>query len=123
MIKKNDLNKAKNLYNIFRFIDNNLNPVSYGGKVDINYYDIFPKELELGKEMLTHVRLVFGFDIKIRYAKCQIGLFNKRGSFLLSIVKIPNSPRNVPLNILKVYFATGAESFRIVIYCYLCFTV
>ena len=32
-----------------------------GGKCETRYYDIYRKELELGKEILINMKLVFGF--------------------------------------------------------------
>ena len=48
-LKKNDLIKAGKLCNIFRFIDD-LNSTNDGGELESNYSNIYPEELELGKE-------------------------------------------------------------------------
>ena len=48
-LKKNDLIEARKLCNIFRFIDD-LNSMNDGGEFERNYSNIYPEELELGKE-------------------------------------------------------------------------
>ena len=48
-LKKNDLIKARKLCNIFRPIDD-LNSINDGGKFESNYCNIYPEELQLGKE-------------------------------------------------------------------------
>ena len=53
------------------------------------------------------------FDIKIRDGTFQVGFFDKRDSFLLSIIKMPDKSRNVSFNILTIYSAIGGESLRI----------
>ena len=50
-------------------------------------------------------------NIKIKDGKFHFGLFDKRDSFLFSIVRIPDKSSNVPSSI--VYSAIGAESLRI----------
>ena len=47
-LKKNDLIKARKR-NIFRFIDD-LNSINDGGEFESNYSNIYPEELQLGKE-------------------------------------------------------------------------
>ena len=59
-IKKNDLIKAQKFYANFRSIYD-LNSINDGGKCETRYYDIYQKELELGKEILLNMKLVFGF--------------------------------------------------------------
>ena len=41
--------KTRKLCNIFRFIDD-LTSIYDGGEFESNYYNIYPKELQLGKE-------------------------------------------------------------------------
>ena len=48
-LKKDDLIKAIQLCNIFRFIDD-LNSINDGGEFESNYCDIYRDELELCKE-------------------------------------------------------------------------
>ena len=48
-LKKNDLIKARKLCNVFRFIDD-LNSINDGAEFESSYSNIYPKELQLGKE-------------------------------------------------------------------------
>ena len=107
-LKKNDLIKARN---IFRFIDD-LNSINDGGEFESNYSYIYPEELQLGKENTDkHEASFLDLNIKIKDGKFHFGLFDKRDSFLFSIVRMPDKSSNVPSSI--VYSAIGAESLRI----------
>ena len=55
--KKNDLIKARNICNIFRFIDD-LNSINDGGEFESNYSNIYPEELQLDKENTVNMRPV-----------------------------------------------------------------
>ena len=58
------------------------------------------------------MRLVFlDLDIKIRDGIFQVSFFNKSDSFPFSVVRMSDTSRNVPSNI--VYSAMGAESLRV----------
>ena len=46
---KNDLIKARKLYNVFRFIDD-LNSINDGVEFESNYSNIYPEELQLEKQ-------------------------------------------------------------------------
>ena len=71
-VKKNDLIKAKKLCNIFRFIDD-LNSINDGGEFESNYSNVYPEELQLGKENTDkHEASLLDLNIKI-----------KDGSFIL----------------------------------------
>ena len=48
-LQKSDLIKARKLCNIFRFIDD-LNSINDDGEFKSNYSNIYPEELQLGKE-------------------------------------------------------------------------
>ena len=48
-LKNNDLIKARKLCTIFRFIDD-LNSINDGGQFQSSYSNIYPEELQLGKE-------------------------------------------------------------------------
>ena len=48
-LMKNDLIKARKRCNIFRFIDD-LNSINDGGEFESNYSNVYPEELQLGKE-------------------------------------------------------------------------
>ena len=63
-LKKNDLIKARKR-NIFRFIDN-LNSINDGGEfVCFNYSNIYPEELQLGKENTDKQTSFLDLNIKI----------------------------------------------------------
>ena len=49
-LKKNDLIKARKLGNIFRFIYD-LNYINDGGEFESSFSNIYPEELQLGKEV------------------------------------------------------------------------
>ena len=52
-----------------------------------------------------------GLNIRIKDEKFNFGLFDKRDSFLFSIVRMPDKSSNVPCSI--IYSAVGAKSLRI----------
>ena len=65
-LKKNDLIKARKLCNIFRFIDD-LNSINDGGEFESNYSNIYPEELQLGKESTDkHETSFLDLNIKIK---------------------------------------------------------
>ena len=65
-LKKNDLIKARKLCNIFRFIDD-LNSINDGGEFESNYSNIYPEELQLGKENTDKHEVSFlDLNIKIK---------------------------------------------------------
>ena len=110
-LKKNDLIKARKICNIFRFMDD-LNSINDGGELESSYSNIYPEELQLGKENIDkHEGSFLDLDIKIKDGKFHVGLFDKRDSFPFSIVRMPEKSRNVPSSI--VYSVIGAESLRI----------
>ena len=109
--KKNDLIKARKLCNIFKLIDD-LNSINDGGEFKSNYSNIYPVELQLGKEDTDKNEASFlDLNIKIKDGKFHFGLFDKRDSFPFSIVRMPDKSSNVPSSI--VYSAIGTESLRI----------
>ena len=57
-LKKNDLIKAETLCNIYSFIDY-LNSINDGGEFESNYYNVYPEELELGKENTDKHEAIF----------------------------------------------------------------
>ena len=80
-LKKNDLIKARNLCNIFRFIDD-LNSINDGWEFESSYSNIYPEELQLGKESTDkHEASFLDFDIKINDGKSHFGLFDKREAY------------------------------------------
>ena len=58
-----------------------------------------------------HEASFLNLNIKIKDGKFHFGLFDKRGSFPFSIIRMPDKSSNVPSSI--VYSAIGAESLRI----------
>ena len=76
-----------------------------------NYSNIYPEELQLGKENTDkHEASFLDLNIKIKDGKFHFGLFDKRDSFPFPIVRIPDKSSKVPSSI--VYSAIGAESLR-----------
>ena len=106
-LKKNDLIKSRKLCNIFRFIDD-LNSINDDGVFESNYSNIYPEELQLGKENTDKHDTSFLDLNKINNGKFHFGLFDKRDSFPFSIARMPGKSSNVPSSI--VYSAIGAES-------------
>ena len=87
-VKKKDLIKARKLCNMFRFIDD-LNSINDGGKFESSYSNIYPEELQLGKENTDkHESSFLDLDIKMKDRKFHFGLFDKRDSFRFSIVRM-----------------------------------
>ena len=83
-----------------------------GGEFETSYSNIYPKELQLGKENTDkHEASFLDLDIKIKDGKFHVGLFDKRDSFPFSIVRMPEKSSNVPSSI--VYSVIGAKSLRI----------
>ena len=110
-LKKNDLIKARKYFYIFRFIDD-LNSINDGEEFESNYSNIYPEELQLGKENTDkHEASFLDLNIKIKDGKFYCDLFDKRDSFPFSIVRMPEKSSNLPSSIL--YSAIGAESLRI----------
>ena len=105
-IKKNGIIKARKLCNIFRFI-NNLNSINDGGGFETIYCNIYPKEFECSNESTYKHDAIF-LDLDI--TNFQVGLFDKRDSFPIYIVRMSDNSSNAPSHI--VYSATGVESLR-----------
>ena len=110
-LKKNDIIKATKLCNILMFIDY-LNAISDGGEFESSYSNIYPEELQPGKENTDKDKASFlDLNLKIKDGKLHFGLFDKIDLFPLSIARMPGESSNVPSSI--VYFTTGARSLRI----------
>ena len=110
-LKKRDLLKARKLGNIFRFIDD-LSSINDNGEFERSYKEIYPEELELGKENLDESEASFlDLSIKLKNNQFQVGLFDKRDKFPFSIVRMPYKSSNIPSNIF--YASIGAETLRI----------
>ena len=110
-LQKRDLIAARKLANIFRFIDD-LSAINDNGEFEKNCRDIYPEELELGKENQSNTEATF-LDLNIRITNNQflVGLFDKRDNFPFSIVRMPYVSSNIPSNIF--YSSIGAETLRI----------
>ena len=76
-LNKNGLFKARKICNIFRFIDD-LNSINDGGKLEGNYSNIYPEELQLGRENTDKLEASFlDLNSKIKDGKFDFGLFDK----------------------------------------------
>ena len=110
-LKKNDLIKTRKYCNIFRFSDD-LNSISDDGEFESSYSNIYPEELQIGKENTDkHEASFLDLNIKIEDGKFRFGLFDKRDSFPFFIVRMLDKSSDVPSSI--VYSAIGAELLRI----------
>ena len=110
-LKKNDLCKARKFSNTFRFIDD-LNAMNDCGEFERHCHEIYPDELELGKENLNDSEASFlDLDIRIVDQKFEVSLFDKRDEFPFSIVRMPCASSNIPSTIF--YNSIGAEILRI----------
>ena len=90
-LKKNDLIKVRQLCNIFRFIDD-LNSISDSGEFESNYSNIYPEELQLGKENTDkHEASFLDLNIKIKDGKFHFGLFDKEVHFLFLLSECQTS--------------------------------
>jgi len=108
---KTDLMKARKFSNLFRFIDD-LNAINDGGLFENNFKNIYPEELELGKENSDNLEASFlDLHICIKDDKFQVGLFDKRDNFPFSIVRMPDKASNMPSKIF--YSSIDAEILRI----------
>ena len=75
-------------------------------------HEIYPDELELGKENLNDSEASFlDLDIRIVDQKFEVGLFDKRDEFPFSIVRMPCASSNIPSTIF--YNSIGADILRI----------
>ena len=84
--KINDLIKARNLCNIFRFIDD-FNSTNDGGKIGSSYSNIYPEKLQLGKENNDKNEASYSdLDIKIKDEEFNFGFFNKRETHFLFLL-------------------------------------
>ena len=83
-------NQSKKICNISRFIGN-LNFINDGGEFESNYSNIYPAELQLGKENTDKNETSFlDLNIKIKDGEFHFGLFDKIDSFPFSIVRMPD---------------------------------
>ena len=82
-LKKNDLIKARKVCNIFTFI-NDLKSINDSGEYESSYSNIYPEELQLGKENTDQHEASFLYlNIKIKDGKFHFGRFDKRNFEIL----------------------------------------
>ena len=75
-LRKNDLIKARKICNTFRIIDD-LNSINDRGEFESSYFNIYPKELQSGKENNDiHEASFLDFDF-------YFGLFDKKKTYFL----------------------------------------
>ena len=90
-LKKNDLVKARKLCNIFRFIDD-LNSINDVGEFENNYSNIYPDELQLGKENTNeHEASFMDLNIKIKDGKFHFWSLIKEIHFLFLLSECQTS--------------------------------
>ena len=110
-MKARDISKARRFSYIFRFIDD-LDAMNDYGEFERCYKDIYPPELELGKENHNNICASFlDLDIKIVNRKFVFSLYDKRDAFPFSIVRLPYCSSNMPSKIF--YSSIAAEILRI----------
>ena len=110
-LKKSDIGRARRYSNIFRFIDD-LSAFNDGGEFQNNYREIYPPELELGKENLSDCQASFlDLNILITDNKYELSLIDKRDAFPFTIVRMPHRTSNIPNKM--VYSSICAEVLRI----------
>ena len=110
-LKKTELHKARKFSNTFRFIDD-LCTINDGGEFEKVFQEIYPPEMELGKENNGISKASFlDMDIEIRENQFDLKLFDKREAFPFTIVRMPYALSNMPSTIF--YASIGAEILRI----------
>lgn len=110
-IQKRDIRRARRFANTFRFIDD-LSALNDGGEFERCFKEIYPIELELGRENeIDQCASFLDLDIHIENNKFVVGLFDKRDGFPFSIVRMPFCSSNIPSSIF--YASVGAEILRI----------
>ena len=110
-IKKTDIARAKRFSYVFRFIDD-LNSLNDWDEFLNSHKDIYPPELELGKENDDPSQASFlDLDIKVEDGQFIYSQYDKRDSFPFSIVRLPYKCSNIPSNMF--YSSIVAEVLRI----------
>lgn len=110
-MKKVDLNRARRLANVFRFIDNlQLLIMVVNLSVVLKKYILlsFNSRQTIQETLKNHF---WTFFINIESNWYSVNLFDKRDVFPFSIVRIPHLSNNIPLNVF--YAAYRAEILRI----------
>ena len=110
-VKKVDIARAKRFLYVFRFIDD-LNALNDWDEFSKSYKDIYPPELELGKENDDPSNASFlDLDISIENGQFIYSQYDKRDAFPFSIVRLPYKCSNIPCNMF--YSSIAAEILRI----------
>ena len=110
-LKFSNIARARRFSYIYRFIDD-LNSINDYGEFERCYKDIYPPELELGKENLDSSRASFlDLDIKVEDRVFVYNQYDKRDAFPFSIVRLPFVCSNMPSKIF--YSSISAEILRI----------
>ena len=110
-IQRTDLRRARRFSNTFRFIDD-LNAINDGGEFQRSYREIYPPELELGRENANDQKATFlDLDISIENGLFDICLYDKRDDFPFSVVRMPYASSNMPS--AMIYSSISAEVLRI----------
>ena len=110
-IQRTDLRRARRFSNTFRFIDD-LNAINDSGEFERSYLDIYPPELELGRENEDDRYASFlDLDITIVNGSFEVCLYDKRDKFPFSVVRMPYASSNMPS--MMVYSSVSAEILRI----------
>ena len=110
-LKVSNIAKARRFSYIYRFIDD-LNSINDYGEFERCYKDIYPPELELGKENLDSSRASFlDLDIRVEDRVFVFNQYDKRDAFPFSIVRLPFVCSNMPSKIF--YSSISAEILRI----------
>jgi len=110
-VQRSDLRRARKFGNTFRFIDD-LVAINDGGEFEKSFHEIYPAEMELGKENDgTNSASFLDLEISITDNNFKLSLYDKRDGFPFSIVRMPYRSSNMPSMIF--YSAIGAEILRI----------
>ena len=110
-LKVSNIAKARRFSYIYRFIDD-LNSINDYGEFERCYKDIYPPELELGKENVDSSRGSFlDLDIRVEDRVFIFNQYDKRDAFPFSIVRLPFVCSNMPSKIF--YSSISAEILRI----------
>ena len=96
-------NRARQLANVFRFIDD-LTAINDDGEYEHIDKEIYPPEFELKKENSGNTEGLFlYFFIKIKSKKFSMNLFYKRDAFPFSSIRMPHLTNYIPS---KMFYVT-----------------
>ena len=86
--KRRNLIQSRKCSNMFQFIDN-LPAINDSGEFENVYHEIYPTELQLKRENCSNKETSFlDHDIAIANKKFPLSLYDKRDSFLFSIIRM-----------------------------------